>query len=169
MDVAAAAVVSEGYMLLGVDGLIEIKAQSIWLFNSEHALLHVQEIKVKLLVPRKCWNIVGNSHIFHASRPIPIQVFLMSAVIWNNALCVFCRQTYGPVCILLETMTACDEVTPHGECVVITAGVPKDYLHSLPVLQLTIFWHVSVNVHSATASQGGPESRKAEQVTALTA
>lgn len=54
MDVAAAAVVSEGYMLLGVDGLIEIKAQSIWLFNSAHALLHVQEIKVKLLMPRKC-------------------------------------------------------------------------------------------------------------------
>lgn len=54
VDVAAAAVVSEGYMLLGVDGLIEIKAQSIWLFNSAHALLHVQEIKAKLLVPRKC-------------------------------------------------------------------------------------------------------------------
>lgn len=164
---------------------------SIWLFNSMHGLLHIQEIKTKLAEPKaiSSFFFCGKQLIFHLC-PFHVGFRLsVSVAIWNTAsvpfpcmcafvsvrVCVYwvCRQASGPASAFCNhTMTAPDEVTVNSEPVLIITFVCFWICYTLSQNLLLFFSHYSYDMsqygREVAACQCGLKSRASEhKVTSL--
>lgn len=108
---------------------------SIWLFNSMHSLLHIQEIKTKLMEPKAVsyFFFAENSSFFMSAPFMLVWDFLW--VQWSGTVCLYIFLFYVCVCWAFvdnhlaqlafcnHMMTAHDEVTVNSEPVLIITCV----------------------------------------------